>query len=682
MKHNSSKRKGIARVGVSFVLAFVIAFGAASFLLAHQNASAQSCQITNTEFCTPFGVGNNNYSMFPNLNANGNVATLLSTQVQIMQTLSQPANQPTTQPGSEVGCPALDYAAFTYQNNFEVTNGNSFYQEVLTVGWNNAPAGGTTGSCFTIEYSPIGAGGETYDYYSVGLPIKYTPIFYQAGNTLGFIVNGVDTTPGFANITSFVLTLNGQTLGVITPSEIQQGSCIESCVSPDPSPTTPPIYQGCTTSGSTECTNGYNGGYGTENNFDIVGSGNGNPGGFSSGGGSINYCGLFPATGLGGFVGYGGGTLESSSFIYGNVTASNGGCYSQSFSYNPGSAVVSSSTTMSSSTSSSSTITSACNLGSSSSGVTITSPGCSKTISGSSLSLQGSDSLPPGNYAIGAPGQALGFPCYDGEQPNVPGCPSEPQLNLLKAWIDSYSSTSFLVHLTASDLSSLTTVAAPAEGQYWAVQWTYHGTEYFVMMTEWLTNAASASTGSGPFQSTGISYWYGIVTDQNIEVLIYSNYNFVGQIGGSYSAAAPGEITFTVPVSDVGNPSSGASFQQLSAETGQIAGTYNSNTQNYTGLQIISTPDFIYAPDSYSLGSAQLPDGYVQIAILPVGQSPSASTTWTNAGQVNYPAENDWQATVSLNGLKAGTTYVIYVTQFQTSSGAQGPFTETTFVYS
>lgn len=651
----------------------------------HQDAAAQTCQITSVEFCTPFGVGNQNYSMFPDLYANGSVTTLMDTQVQITQALGQPANQPTTQPGSEVGCPALDYAAFTYQNNFEVTSGNSFYQEVLTVGWNNAPAGGTTGSCFTIEYSPIGAGGETYDYYSIGLPIKYTSLFYEAGTTLDFIVTGTTNSGPNGNVTSFVLKLNGITLGVITPSEMIQGDCLESCVSPDPSPTTPPVYQGCNISGANACENGYNGGTGTENNFDIAGSGNGNPGGFSSGSGTISYCGYFPDTGLGGLVGYGGGTVESSSFFYGNVTASSNGCYSQWFAYNPSPAVTGSSTTSSTSSSTTtSTVNSACDLGTSSSGVAITEPACSQTISGSNLQVTGTDSLPPGNYAMGPSNVALGFPCNDGEQPNVPGCPAEPQLNLLSAWIDSYSSKSntFQVHMTASDLTSLTTVAAPAQGQFWAVQWMYGGTEYFVMMTEWLTNAASASTGSGPFQSTGISFWYGTVSTPNIEVLIYNNYQFSGTLNGTYTANAPGEITITVPTSLVGNPTSGVSFLQLSSETGQLAGTYNSNTQEYTALQIISTPDFIYAPDTFTLGSPMLPDGYIQVAILPVGQSPSSSTTWTTAALVSYPNTDNWQATLSLTGLKADTTYGIFVRQFQTSTGVAGSNTETTFVYS
>src|SRR5579872_4889353 len=141
-------QSGTVRLTAISILSFVIAFAAISFVFSNHAAAAVNCQLTSTEFCTPFGVANDNYSLFPALSSTGAVSTILDTKVHITSTLTQVANEPPTQPGAELGCPPVDYTAFTYQNNFEGSSAQalSFYQEVLTVGYNNAPLGGTTPS--------------------------------------------------------------------------------------------------------------------------------------------------------------------------------------------------------------------------------------------------------------------------------------------------------------------------------------------------------------------------------------------------------------------------------------------------------------------------------------------------------------------------------------------------------
>jgi hypothetical protein len=74
------------------------------------------------------------------------------------------------------------------------------------------------------------------------------------------------------------------------------------------------------------------------------------------------------------------------------------------------------------------------------------------------------------------------------------------------------------------------------------------------------------------------------------------------------------------------------------------------------------------------------PDGYVQIAILPTGQSPTSSTGWVTASLVSYPDTTNWQATLKLSGLDAGS-YTIFAKQYQQSTNQYSSYTETTVNY-
>lgn len=258
--------------------------------------------------------------------------------------------------------------------------------------------------------------------------------------------------------------------------------------------------------------------------MNIVGPGSGQETIFTSGSGTISYCGFVPANPpqTEGLITGGGGTVESSNIFYGNVTNS-GMCpyapssYSQWFNSENSTPSMTTTTTQTSSGP-------YCNTGASVSGVEISSPACSSTVSPSSLTVSGTDSLAPGNYILGSPDQAVGFPCnnggWDEATPNPPsGCPAESQLNTLSAWVGNYNSAenNFQVHMNVSDLSDLTTVGPPAQGQFWSVQWVFHGTEYFAQMFEWLSDATTLSAPSNPAtglfpQVVGISFWYGTIT--------------------------------------------------------------------------------------------------------------------------------------------------------------------------
>jgi hypothetical protein len=651
LKVRSSSSSLVKTIVISISLLLV--FSAFGFLARPSNAQAS----------TPVGFANSNYNFYAYQSSSTSYPTArFDTTVNIQSSLSATGYFT----GATEGCSANDL--WTYQNNFFDSSGE-FIQEVLAVGLTQ-----NTPSCFTIEWGPPGTT-QVYNYEATMIPATYTPDFENAGNSLDFSIQGAagQLPNNEINITSFNLLLNGAQVAILTPSQMLNYSTGQLLNGADG-----PVFYGPNTT----------------QNFNIVGPGDGQTIVFSSGAGTISYCGSVPNNppelgGLGGFAFGGGTTVESSNLFYGIPTATTGSCnyaptaYSQYFNILP----TNSSSSGSGGGGSSSGV---CDQGASSSGVNINSPPCNTTTSSSSIAVSGNDSLPPGNYAVGQPGQALGFPCNNGNTANPPGCPAEPQLNILSSWISNYNPTmgAFQVNLNMSDLTGLALVSPPAQGQYWSVQWTYDGTTYFAQMDEWLTNVENVTaTGiTGPMQVSGISFWYGTVSLTEINSgtpaggLLYTAYNYEGQLSGSYTQSAPGEITMTVPVSDVGSPSAGSTFSNLLATTGQVEAIYANYSSSTNGLQVISSPDTIYATAAYKLGAPLLPDGYVQVTLLPSADQPSSSTTWTTATLVNYPDTNNWQTTLSLSSLTAGT-YTIYAREVNNYTGLAGSNTATQFTY-
>jgi hypothetical protein len=642
------------KISTIVLLSFLISVGGVT-LVSGQHFQSDSAATTPCALCTNMGLlGNSNYNMFPYKAASSSYPTAkFSTSIAITQSL----NASGYFTGELEGCTADD--SFTYQNNIFDNPSGEAIQEVLAVGLTP-----TTPSCWNIEWDPAGET-QVYVYQAEMIPAAYTPSFESAGNTLNFIVSGTSgkLPNGEINITSFSLTLNGNTIATIAPSQMICGALNPNppCTVGDPvGNTLGPIYY----------TNA------TAQNMNIVGPGEGQTVLFTSGAGTITYCGTMPQNPpqLGGPASGGTSTVESSNLFYGNVTSVSTSCsnapkaYSQWFNYVP-------------------TTPNPGVKGGSPKGVTITSPKAGFTVSSKSLTVTGTDTLIAGNYATGVAGAALGFPCSNGNTANPPGCPQEPQLNLLQAYAGNYNPQkgTFQVRMEVSSLANLAAVSPPAQGQYWSVQWTFKGVEYFGMMSEWLTDVTATSPPNnvtGPFRASGISFWYGTVSVQETpgDELFYSNYNFIGPAAGSYSAAANGWITITIPASGVGKPTTGSVFTGLESITGQVFGPSVLQGTNYNGLEIISNPDAIYAVMPYLLGQTRLPDGYVQVTILPKGESPSTSTAWQTAVLVSYPSSK-WEATFNLSGLKAGN-YVIYAREFSYYTNTAGQISQVSFTYS
>lgn len=641
-------------MGSFIVISFLISVGGLT-LVAGQHFQVSAAESTPCALCTNMGVlGNSNYNVFPFQAQAASYPTVrFDTTVSITQTMN--ASDYFT--GELEGCTADD--SFTYQNNIFDNPSGEGIQEVLAVGLTP-----TTPSCWNIEWDPAGQT-QVYVYQAAMLLPSYTPLFEQAGNSLDFVVSGTSgqLTNGEINITSFSLLLNGIQIADIQPSQMICGAL-------NPSPPCTVGQPVGNSLGPIFYTNA------TAQNMDIVGPGEGQTVLFTSGAGTISYCGTAPQSPpqLGGPASSGTSTVESSNLFYGNVTATSTSCsnaptaYSQWFNYIPTTPQTNPTT-------------------GSSSALKITSPKKDATVSGSTLAVTGTDTLLPGNYATGPAGAALGFPCSNGNTANPPGCPHESQLNLLQGWVGNYNQQqgTFDIHMEISSLANLATVGAPAQGQYWSFQWTYGGTEYFAMMSEWLTNNTATVPGisvAGPFQASGISFWYGNVTVNETpgDALFYDNYNFMGSASGNYTATAPGHITITLPTSAVGNPALGSIFTGMEAITGQVFGPGVLQNTTYNGLEILSNPDAIYAALPYSLGQPRLPGGYVQVAILPLGHAPGPKTVWITAALVSYPSKH-WEAVFNLSGLKPGT-YVVYARQFSYFTQTASPTKKVIFTYS
>jgi hypothetical protein len=345
--------KSKVRIGIVLTLSVLMLFGFAS--LSITSVHAQSCSTVNGDVCSPVGVGFNNLSLFPYLlpaltstfcptasSTLGCAPLGLNTTLNIQTSITFAGGTPTAAPFSEVGCSTYgnDAAAFTFQNNFFDPNGEVI-QEVLTVGFpSTSTLDPNSGACFTIETNPAG-GTQTYDYasvdMSVGAPEIQNPTslggicyicpslndatlqrFYSAGNSIGFdIISQYDsTTNGATQVMQYILTLNGEKIAAINSSAIESGGGSDS------------TYHGCNLSQPYECSNTYTTGSvnGTEQNFDVLGNGDGATATFATGNGTISYCGTFPATGLGGVVGYGGGSLEDSDTGYGSLSSTATNC--------------------------------------------------------------------------------------------------------------------------------------------------------------------------------------------------------------------------------------------------------------------------------------------------------------------------------------------------------------------
>jgi len=261
-------------------------------------------------------------------------------------------------------------------------------------------------------------------------------------------------------------------------------------------------------------------------------------------------------------------------------------------------------------------------------GLTITYPLNGEKITSATLTVNGTASLPPGNWLIGKPNSAPAF--LTGEQQN--------QLNILSAWIGDYRPGYFNVYINVTNLTNILLPPPPSEGEWWVFEWSYADNTYFAAM---VLNLAGVNASSS---DVGISFEYGTITSQAGT----NSYNIVGEVNGSYTPTAPGTITITVPTSDVGDPTRGALFTKLTAQTLEVVGT--------PIAAALETVDTVGGSTSYILGQPLLPAGYVQVSL-----NPSFSGA-VNATLLGYPLSQEWKATLSLSGLQSGN-YTVFARQ-------------------
>src|SRR5579864_1911717 len=186
------------------------------------------------------------------------------------------------------------------------------------------------------------------------------------------------------------------------------------------------------------------------------------------------------------------------------------------------------------------------------SGVSILQPTSGQFVTSNPLTLTGTDNLGPGNFQTGQPNSATGV---GGTQAN--------SLDILQAWFSDYRTLAsgqqaFNVNIKVQNLTNIMTPATGALGEHWEITWTYGGATNYAEMILWYQSFVSVSNGATGL--TGLFYYAGNITTGTAGTTVSHNV-----VNGTYTAAAPGMITITVPTADVSNPVLGSTLAGASA---------------------------------------------------------------------------------------------------------------------
>jgi hypothetical protein len=289
----------------------------------------------------------------------------------------------------------------------------------------------------------------------------------------------------------------------------------------------------------------------------------------------------------------------------------------------------------------------------------ITSPAPGSTVSTTLITVAGTQTLKAGNWLQDSP-HSVNQPVIAGV---CSGAVAAPQLSLLEGWISNVNSGKFNVNIEVNDLTGLGNPIVGATTDVWYMQFVFANQHYY---------GGLYVTGSSTGGSNALQYGYGTLSigtsASGTPPYLPNSYT---ASNGTYTSTAPGVISVTVPVGGVGGPHSGSAFTNLEIYTYAEDGT-------------ASTPGFFCPADSfggsisYNLGDPQEPDGSIQVAIVPVGQTP---TGYATASLVNYPNTNQWTITFSGSslGLMAGSTYTIIAVQID--NGVTTAISQENFVY-
>ena len=265
------------------------------------------------------------------------------------------------------------------------------------------------------------------------------------------------------------------------------------------------------------------------------------------------------------------------------------------------------------------------------SGISILTPS-GQYVTSNPLTVTGTDDLGPGNFQTGQPNTATGT---GGQQAN--------SLDILQAWFSDYRTLAtgqkaFNVNLKIQNLTNIMTPATGALGEHWEITWSYDGATDYAEMLLWYQGLVSASVGGTGL--TGLFFYAGNITTGTAGTTVNQN-----AVNGTYTAAAPGLITITVPTSDVGNPVIGSTLNGATADTEQFIGTPAFWFQ-FKVSQALNPSSF-----SYNLGNPLQARGSIQVAAVSgIASSPpvAGSSAWNAAALVNFPTSNSWTGSVTL----------------------------------
>ena len=268
------------------------------------------------------------------------------------------------------------------------------------------------------------------------------------------------------------------------------------------------------------------------------------------------------------------------------------------------------------------------------------------------LTVSGTDDLGPGNFQTGQPNTATGL-----------GGQSVNSLDILQAWFNDYRTLAngqkaFNVNLKVQNLTDIMTPSTGALGEHWEITWSYGGATDYAEMLLWYQSVTSVTAGGRGL--TGLFFYAGNITTSTTGTTVAQN-----TVNGTYTPSAPGVITMTVPVSDVGNPVTGSTLATAQADTQQLIGT----PALWFRFQV-SEP-LNPASFSYTLGDPLRANGFIQVAAVQgIASSPPAqnSPAWNSATLVNFPASNLWSASVTLGSIGLYTLFAQEVTATTTQT--------------
>ena len=273
--------------------------------------------------------------------------------------------------------------------------------------------------------------------------------------------------------------------------------------------------------------------------------------------------------------------------------------------------------------------------------VTITGPAGGANVKTDTLTLEGTHNVPPRNFDRDEANDARATPTGA----NLPG--ADLRSVSVREQGDSLVLDMQVADLTSAAVGRAASSVLNGDGMLYLAQWDYNDTIH------WL--GAEVRNGQPTFYTGTI----GVISSGTSKKFITYNPDLVKsqQVKGTFSAAAPGTITITVPKTVVGAPPAGAQFHSLTgyalSERGPLAPVGSNAAPGPTNLPVQLDAS---GAVTYTVGDgAPVADGVVEVSLDdPAFLAPRAAAFSADLGS------NAWRLGLGASELTPGahTAYV------------------------